>query len=126
MMKARCYSGIAVLRETAPGAETKSLCRKYKTLEPTLAPRSNFNRLSLSRYVHSGIRKSDYSDTGTLNSVTRQPFHATLVVLRRPRRQAIALDERLRDVHRGCRVHHQNATEAFPPNSSRQRACRAW
>jgi iron complex outermembrane recepter protein len=88
-----------------------------------------FNRLSLDRYVQilAGVRKSDYSDTGTLNAVTRQPYHTTpwsysggLVV--KPLRWVSVYATYIEGLEStpSAPIADENATENFPPSTSRQ------
>lgn len=88
-----------------------------------------FDRLSLDRYVQilAGVRKSDYSDTGTLNAVTRQPYHTKpwsysggLVV--KPLRWVSVYATYIEGLEStaSAPIADENATENFPPSTSRQ------
>jgi len=88
-----------------------------------------FNRLKLDEYVQllAGVRKSDYSDSGTLNAVTRQPYHATpwsysggIVV--KPLRWVSVYATYIEGLEStpSAPIADENATENFPPSTSRQ------
>ena len=88
-----------------------------------------FDRLNLLDYVQilGGVRKSDYSDSGTLNAVTRQPYHATpwsysggIVV--KPLRWVSVYATYIEGLEStpSAPIADENATENFPPSTSRQ------
>jgi iron complex outermembrane receptor protein len=88
-----------------------------------------FNRLNLDEYVQllAGVRKSDYSDTGTLNAVTSQPYHAApwsysggIVI--KPLRWVSVYATYIEGLEStpGAPIADENATENFPPSTSRQ------
>ena len=88
-----------------------------------------FNRLNLDRYVQilTGVRKSDYSDTGTLNAVTRQPYHTAPWsysggVVVKPLRWISVYATYIEGLEStsSAPIADENATENFPPSTSRQ------
>lgn len=88
-----------------------------------------FNRLNFDRYVQilAGVRKSDYSDTGTLSVLTQQPYHTAPWsysggLIAKPLRWISVYATYIEGLEEtpGAPIADENATENFPPSTSRQ------
>jgi iron complex outermembrane receptor protein len=88
-----------------------------------------FDRLSFNDIVQllGGVRKTDYTDNGTLNSVSKTPFHAkpwsfSGGVVIKPAKWASLYGTYIEglEVTAAAPIADENATETFPPTSSTQ------